>query len=98
LFGEIEGNEDLLKPLFYLSARIAPKPLEYIAELIGFDARFFGVNTENFNYNANNLLVGAIAGGERGAYWMLLSNIIDRQTERELTNGQEMARTRSRCS
>jgi radical SAM superfamily enzyme YgiQ (UPF0313 family) len=93
LFGEIEGNEDLVKPLFYLSSQIAPKPLEYIATLIGPDPRFFGVNTDSFNYNANDLLVAAIADGERGAYWMLLSNIIDRQTGSERTNGQDLAVT-----
>lgn len=86
LFGEIEDNEDLLKPLFYLSAQIAPKPLEYIATLIGADARFFGVNTENFNYNANNLLIEAIAGGARGAYWVLLSNMINSQIKHEQNN------------
>jgi tryptophan 2-C-methyltransferase len=86
LSGAIDDNEDLLKPLFYLSAQIAPKPIEYIATLIGDDARFFGVNTESFNYNANDLLVEAIAAGERGAYWVLLSDVMDRQNKREQNN------------
>lgn len=34
---------------------------------------FFGVNSDQFNYNANQLLVDAIANGARGAYWMILS-------------------------
>jgi hypothetical protein len=87
-----------VKPLFYLSSQVAPKPLEYIATLIGPDPRFFGVNTDSFNYNANDLLVGAIADGERGAYWVLLSNIIDRQTGHERTNGQDLAITMARSS
>jgi radical SAM superfamily enzyme YgiQ (UPF0313 family) len=86
LSGAIDDNEDLLKPLFYLSAQMAPKPIEYIATLIGDDARFFGVNTESFNYNANNLLVEAIAAGERGAYWALLSDMMDRQNKPEQNN------------
>jgi len=76
LSGAIEDNDDLLKPLFYLSTQIAPKPLEYIARLIGDDLRFFGVNTDRFNYNANDLLTDAIERGERGAYWMILSTLI----------------------
>jgi radical SAM superfamily enzyme YgiQ (UPF0313 family) len=78
LSGAIENNDDLLKPLFYLSPHIAPEPMEYIASLIGDDPRFFGVNTDRFNYNANDLLTDAIERGERGAYWMILSNIINR--------------------
>ncbi len=78
LSGAIEDNDDLLKPLFYLSTQIAPEPLEYIASLIGDDPRFFGVNTDRFNYNANDLLAAAIERGERGAYWMILSSLIDR--------------------
>jgi radical SAM superfamily enzyme YgiQ (UPF0313 family) len=78
LFGAIEDNENLLKPVFYLPACIAPNPLEYIAEVIGDDARFFGVNTDRFNYNANDLLVEAISRGERGAYWMILSSLVER--------------------
>jgi tryptophan 2-C-methyltransferase len=79
LFGSIEDNENLLKPVFYLSAAIAPNPLEYIADVIGDDPRFFGVNTDRFNYNANDLLVEAISRGERGAYWMILSTLMDRE-------------------
>ncbi|HXB22269.1 MAG TPA: radical SAM protein, partial [Candidatus Solibacter sp.] len=78
LSGAIDDNEDLLKPVFYLPAQIGPEPLKYIAEVIGDDPRFFGVNTDRFNYNANDLLVDAIARGERGAYWMILSTLVDR--------------------
>ena len=78
LSGAIEDNENLLKPVFYLPTQIGPAPLAYIAEIIGDDPRFFGVNTDRFNYNANDLLVDAIARGERGAYWMILSTLVDR--------------------
>jgi radical SAM superfamily enzyme YgiQ (UPF0313 family) len=86
LFGVIEDNEDLLQPLFYLSSKIAPKPLEYIAECVGGDTRFFGVNTNNFNYNANEVLVEAIARGERGAYWTILSKLADASQAKLLDN------------
>lgn len=75
LYGAIEGNDDFMQPLFYISSDIAPDPLAYIRALIGDDKRFFGVNTNNMNYNANQLLVNAIAQGERGAYWAILSKI-----------------------
>jgi radical SAM superfamily enzyme YgiQ (UPF0313 family) len=73
LYGAIEGNDNLLRPVFFLSSEIAPRPLEYIRQLVGDDSRFFGVNTEQFNYNANQHLVDAIANGARGAYWMILA-------------------------
>jgi radical SAM superfamily enzyme YgiQ (UPF0313 family) len=75
LFGAIEDNQNLLKPVFFLSSEIGPRPMDYIGELVGDDPRFFGVNTNRFNYNANDLLVQAIANGARGAYWMILSTL-----------------------
>jgi radical SAM superfamily enzyme YgiQ (UPF0313 family) len=73
LHGAIEGNEDLVQPVFYLSSHIAPNPIKYVADLIGDDKRFSGVKTSDYNYNANDLLVQAIAEGERGAFWAILS-------------------------
>jgi radical SAM superfamily enzyme YgiQ (UPF0313 family) len=73
LHGAIEGNDNLLRPVFFLSSEIGPRPLEYIRQLVGDDPRFFGVNTDQFNYNANQHLVDAIANGARGAYWMILA-------------------------
>lgn len=78
LHGAIEGNDDLLQPIFYLSSLIAPNPFQYVAELIGSDDRFFGVNTNDFNYNMNQLLVNAIAQGEKGAYWAILDKLAKR--------------------
>jgi radical SAM superfamily enzyme YgiQ (UPF0313 family) len=75
LYGVIKDNDKLIYPLFYLASQIAPNPPEYIGQLIGDDPRFFGVNTSNMNYNANQLLVEAIERGERGAYWAILADI-----------------------
>lgn len=86
LFGAVEGNDDLLRPLFYLPATIAPKPLEYIAELTRGDERFFGVNSDGFNYNANDILIDAIARGEKGAYWAILSDGVERHRAEMLAN------------
>ncbi|AKU97374.1 Tryptophanase [Labilithrix luteola] len=77
LYGPIEGNEDLIQPLFYLPTTIAEKPLEYIDSLTKGKERFFGVNSDGFNYNANDLLVEAIDSGARGAYWAILSETVD---------------------
>jgi len=79
LHGVIEGNDDLMFPLFYLSTHIAPNPLEYIDHLIGEDKRFLSVNATDFNYNTNDLLVDAISRGERGAYWLILSKMVDKE-------------------
>jgi len=76
LYGAIEDNDDLLRPLFYLPTTIGEKPLAYIDELTRDDPRFFGVNTDGFNYNANDLLVEAIGDGARGAYWAILSDSV----------------------
>jgi radical SAM superfamily enzyme YgiQ (UPF0313 family) len=75
LHGHVDGNGDLLHPVFYLPTSLGPDPQKFIAELIGDDGRFFGANTSLFNYNANEALVEAIAQGERGAYWSILKRI-----------------------
>ena len=75
LYGEVSDNEDLLKPIFYLPHELGDDPLGYISELIGGDPRFFGANSDRFNYNANDVLVNAIRNGERGAYWSILSRV-----------------------
>jgi radical SAM superfamily enzyme YgiQ (UPF0313 family) len=75
IHGRLDGNSDLLHPVFYLPVALGPDPQKFIAELIGDDRRFFGANTSLFNYNANDVLVEAIAQGERGAYWSILNRI-----------------------
>jgi len=87
LYGAIEDNDDLLKPLFYLPTTIAAKPLEYIDSLTRGDSRFFGVNTEDFNYNVNDLLVNEIGSGARGAYWAILSESVAKKRRALAANG-----------
>ena len=81
LHGHVDGNGDLLHPVFYLPTSLGPEPQKFIAELIGDDPRFFGANTSLFNNNANDALVEAIAQGERGAYWSILKRIEKRYAQ-----------------
>ena len=73
LFGEVESNPDLLRPIFYLSSKLGERPHDFIRELVGGDPRFFvgeaGDAPENYNYNDNSALVRAIRSGYRGAFW-----------------------------
>ena len=75
LHGRVVDNDSLVEPLFYLSSRIAPDPLAFIEQLIAGDSRFFPLNAPHMNYNANTLLVEAIRGGARGAYWSILDQL-----------------------
>lgn len=104
LYGAIENNDDLMLPLFYLPKSIAERPLEYISALTRGDRRFFGVNADTFNYNANDLLVAAIDGGARGAYWAILSDTVDAYLastagtgNAEPTRGSDCAPAPRRC-
>lgn len=81
LHGCIDGNERLLQPLFYLPSALGPDPQKFVADLIGQDPRFFGANDRLFNYNANEALVEAVAQGERGAYWSILTRIEQRYAQ-----------------
>ena len=81
LHGHVDGNGDLLHPVFYLPTSLGPDPQRFIAELIGNDPRFFGANDRLFNYNANDALVEAIAQGERGAYWSILNRLEKRYAQ-----------------
>jgi radical SAM superfamily enzyme YgiQ (UPF0313 family) len=81
LHGHIDGNGDLLHPVFYLPTSLGPDPQRFIAELIGHDPRFFGANDRLFNYNANDALVEAISQGERGAYWSILNRLEKRYAQ-----------------
>lgn len=95
LYGAIEDNDDLLRPLFYLPREMGEKPLEYIESLTRGDHRFFGVNTDGFNYNANDVLVNAIAGGARGAYWAILSDSVQAERAARAANVGHGARALS---
>ena len=69
LRGCIHDNAELLQPLYYVSAALGESPERFIADVVGDDPRFFGVNRRDFSYADNDLLVESIAFGERGAYW-----------------------------
>jgi len=70
------GGKNLLDPLFYLEPEVAPFITGLISELTAGDPRFLFFNpdnpNQNYNYNANDLLVEAIRKGARGAYWDIL--------------------------
>jgi radical SAM superfamily enzyme YgiQ (UPF0313 family) len=70
------GGEDPAEPLFFLEPDVAPYAFEWVDELVGDDRRFLFFDPskpkQNYNYNANQRLVEAIAEGYRGAYWDIL--------------------------
>ncbi len=72
----LRGGGDPLEPTFYVDPGVAPDAVELLDDLIGDDRRFFFFDSSrpdrNYNYNANQLLSDAIAGGYRGAYWDIL--------------------------
>ena len=82
------GPIDLSRPTFYISPQLGERPARLVRELIGDDPRFFPPEEEilegdppptaeqgDHNYNANDALVQAIAGGARGAYWDILRQL-----------------------
>jgi radical SAM superfamily enzyme YgiQ (UPF0313 family) len=79
LRGVVEGNADLLKPVYYCSSGLGEEPEEYVASLVGGDQRFFfptsAAGTEAYNYSDNERLVDAIRRGYRGAYWDILRRL-----------------------
>ncbi|MDO8673315.1 MAG: radical SAM protein [Dehalococcoidia bacterium] len=79
--GVIENNDSFVAPIYFVSVELGEHPLANVAGLIGDDDRFFVGSREeegqNYNYNDNSLLVSAIKGGHRGAYWDILRNIRD---------------------
>jgi len=82
LYGNIEGNESFLKPIFYISSSIGEDIHSYTSSIIGKDERFFigsqEEDAENYNYNDNSILVDAIRGGARGAFWSILLNMSEK--------------------
>jgi radical SAM superfamily enzyme YgiQ (UPF0313 family) len=76
LHGAIRGNEEMLQPIFYLSAGLGEDVEEFIEKQIAGDPRFLlgsRKNVErNYNYNENSRLTEAIKQGYRGAFWDIL--------------------------
>jgi len=79
LHGSVEGNTDLLRPIFYLESELGEDIEDYMDGLIGDDPRFLFGNRKrvdrNYNYNDNSILVKAISEGYRGAFWDILRRI-----------------------
>jgi hypothetical protein len=79
LFGELEGNESLLRPIYYCDAGLGEDVEDWLHGLVGDDPRFLlGRRTDanlNYNYNDNPELTEAIRRGHRGAYWDILRRV-----------------------
>jgi radical SAM superfamily enzyme YgiQ (UPF0313 family) len=76
LHGAVADNDELLRPVFYVDARVGADIHRYVTTLIDGDARFFHADPSqvegNYNYNDNSVLMNAIRDGARGAYWDIL--------------------------
>jgi radical SAM superfamily enzyme YgiQ (UPF0313 family) len=74
-------DETLFAPIFYLEAALGNDAPQHLADLIAGDERFFFMSGDtvdrNYNYNDNDLLVNAIRGGYRGAFWDILRRLAD---------------------
>ncbi len=79
LHGSLEGNPELLRPIFYLESGLGEDIEDYIEGVIGNDRRFLFGNRKkvdrNYNYNDNSTLAKAITQGFRGAFWDILRRI-----------------------
>lgn len=78
----ISGGATPLEPKFFIEPALSTGIFDYIDRLIGDDERFFffnpGDRMKNYNYDNNEVLVDAIAAGQRGAYWDILRRIAQR--------------------
>lgn len=80
LHGMLVDNDDLLKPVYYLSPSLGEDAAAFVRDLIQGDQRFFFGGAEdveeNYNYNDNSRLVSAIRDrGYRGAFWDILRRL-----------------------
>ena len=79
LFGDLENNESLLRPVFYCDARLGEDVEDWLHDTIGDDPRFLlGRRSDaemNYNYNDNPELTKAISRGHRGAFWDILRRV-----------------------
>ncbi len=75
----VSGGKTPLEPQYFLEPALSSDIFDLIDRLIGDDERFFFFNPEdrkkNYNYDNNEVLMGAIAAGQRGAYWDILRRI-----------------------
>ena len=81
LEGCLEGNPDLLYPVFYRSHLLGNGWEGHLESLVHGDPRYFLPRTSdgnaNYNYNENLVLVEALNQGHRGAFWDILRRIQD---------------------
>jgi radical SAM superfamily enzyme YgiQ (UPF0313 family) len=74
--GGFSGGPDPVSPVFFLEPSVSPVIFENLSRLVQDDPLFLFMDPrrpfQNYNYNANDVLVEAIRGGERGAYWDIL--------------------------
>ncbi len=79
LLGEVEDNDSLLRPIFYVDPGVGPEISEFVADLVRGDQRFFcpdpAAEVADYNYRENPILVDAITRGYRGAYWDILRRL-----------------------
>ncbi len=88
LHGVTADNEDLLRPVFYVSPALGAGIHARVAELVAGDERFLhadpGELDGNYNYNDHSVLSAQIRAGARGAYWDIL-----RGPARDASPGEE---------
>ncbi|NLO72524.1 MAG: radical SAM protein [candidate division WS1 bacterium] len=81
LLGELDGNDNLLYPVFYLEPALGPDFSAYLSELTASDSRFLVPDPESgladYNYRENLPLQAAISAGYRGAYWDILRRRVE---------------------
>ena len=79
LFGDLEENTSLLRPVYYCDAGLGEDVEDWLHNIIGDDPRFLlGRRTDaslDYNYNDNPELSEAIRKGYRGAYWDILRRV-----------------------
>ncbi|MBN1341276.1 MAG: radical SAM protein [Phycisphaerae bacterium] len=85
LYGNLEDNDDFLRPVFYMDRRLGENPPGLIRDLIGQDERFFKPapmeGMVDYNYNDNTELEEAIARGHRGAFWDIFRRLSNDQAD-----------------
>jgi len=76
LHGVTEDNQDLLRPIFYVSPALGVGIHDVVDELTRDDPLFFHADPDqqdgNYNYNDHSALAERIRDGARGAYWDIL--------------------------
>lgn len=78
LKGKVEGNENFLVPIFYLSSALGPEAeaREYLFELFEGDERFFLARKGKAGtFISNEGLIKAVKDGYRGVFWDILRKL-----------------------